>query len=387
MGAVVIQPSNDAGIPALVTFDLGGLRRLFEELVHRGYDVVGPGIGDGTIDLLPLNGIDDLPLGWTDEQAPGRYRLIRRGDEARFGFAVGPSSAKRMLHPPREPVWTMRRSAEGNLEVEMHDPEPTPVAFFGIRPCELAAIRTQDRVLAHGDNADRGYRSRRANTFIVAVNCGDPADTCFCSSMGTGPFAELDAGADVVLTEVLTPHGPHYTGAAATELGADVLNAVGAGAATEADRSAALTVEQRAEDRINRHLDASQLHDQLFTHLESPQWAAVGERCLSCGNCTLVCPTCFCTTPEDVTDLTGDVATRTQVWDTCFSATFSQLGHAPVRASIGSRYRQWATHKLASWIDQFGQSGCVGCGRCITWCPVGIDLTEEANRMLAGEMS
>ena len=103
----------------------------------------------------------------------------------------------------------------------------------------------------------------------------------------------------------------------------------------------------------------------------------MAERCLTCGNCTLVCPTCFCTNVEDVGDLTGDHAERWRVWDTCFSVDYSYIHGGSVRPSGRARYRQWLTHKLATWHDQFDSSGCVGCGRCITWCPVGIDITQE----------
>ena len=90
-----------------------------------------------------------------------------------------------------------------------------------------------------------------------------------------------------------------------------------------------------------------------------------------------MCPTCFCTTTEDVASLDAAEASRSRRWDTCFSLDFSYMGGRPQRASVTGRYRHWLTHKLSTWIDQFGESGCVGCGRCIVWCPVGIDLTEE----------
>ena len=93
----------------------------------------------------------------------------------------------------------------------------------------------------------------------------------------------------------------------------------------------------------------------------------------------MVCPTCFCSTVVDSSDVTGETATRTKVWDSCFSQEFSYMSGGSVRVSGGARYRQWITHKLAYWHDQFDTSGCVGCGRCITWCPVGIDIRKEAS--------
>jgi Fe-S-cluster-containing hydrogenase component 2 len=115
-----------------------------------------------------------------------------------------------------------------------------------------------------------------------------------------------------------------------------------------------------------------------MANLEHPRWDDVAERCLSCTNCTLVCPTCFCFAVEDVNSLDGERAERTQRWDSCFTLGHSMLhGAGSVRGDTRSRYRQWLTHKLSTWWDQFDESGCVGCGRCISWCPAGIDLTEE----------
>ena len=129
---------------------------------------------------------------------------------------------------------------------------------------------------------------------------------------------------------------------------------------------------------MGRELDTTDIRELLYRNYEHPRWDEVAERCLACGNCTMVCPTCFCTTVEDVTDLAGEHVERHQRWDSCFTIDYSHIHGGAVRGSTRSRYRQWMTHKLATWIDQFGSSGCVGCGRCITWCPVGIDITEEA---------
>ena len=104
----------------------------------------------------------------------------------------------------------------------------------------------------------------------------------------------------------------------------------------------------------------------------------MAERCLACGSCTSVCPTCFCVTTEDFTDLAAGLSRRVRRWDSCFSVDFTYIHGGNVRTSIAARYRQWLTHKLGSWHEQFGTPGCVGCGRCITWCPAGIDITEEA---------
>ena len=134
---------------------------------------------------------------------------------------------------------------------------------------------------------------------------------------------------------------------------------------------------RKVAEQMGRELETDGLRELLERNREHPRWDEVSERCLTCGNCTMVCPTCFCTSVEDVTDLTGEEAERWREWDSCFSLDFSYVVGGSVRSSSRSRYRQWMTHKLGTWWDQFGSSGCVGCGRCITWCPVGIDVTEE----------
>jgi len=130
-------------------------------------------------------------------------------------------------------------------------------------------------------------------------------------------------------------------------------------------------------------MPAAGLRELLYRKLEDPHWESVASRCLACGNCTAVCPTCYCARVVDDVAIDGSAAERRQEWESCFNPEFSHLPGGSVRGSIGARYRQWITHKLASWHDQFGTSGCVGCGRCISWCPVGIDITAEVAALRA----
>ena len=149
-------------------------------------------------------------------------------------------------------------------------------------------------------------------------------------------------------------------------------------AASAEEKAKAEGIVAKAARQMGRTLDTKGIKELLYRNYENPRWDDVAKRCLTCGNCTLVCPTCFCTTVEDVTDLTGEHVERWRKLDSCFTMDFSYIHGGSIRSSPRARYRQWMTHKLATWIDQFGTSGCVGCGRCITWCPVGIDITEEA---------
>ena len=354
------------------------LDQLVDALCVRGYRVLGPTVRDGAIVYDDLDSAAELPIGWTDRQDGGSYRLERRSDEARFGYAVGPHSWKRYLFPPRIRLWKGQR--DGSVAEEPLD--ETPLAFVGVRSCELHAIEIQDRVFTGGAHVDRDYAARRAGAFLVAVNCFEPAGTCFCTSMGTGPGVE--AGYDLALTEILD--GEHrFLAEAGSDRGAEVLAALPSRPAVDADQRAAGASIESAEAKMGRTMEAWDLRELLARNLDHPRWDDVAKRCLTCGNCTLVCPTCFCSAVEDETDLAGEESSRWRVWDTCFSVDYSYIHGGSIRPSGRSRYRQWMTHKLGTWHDQFGSSGCVGCGRCIAWCPVGIDITEEVAAIRATE--
>jgi sulfhydrogenase subunit beta (sulfur reductase) len=369
--------------------DLAGLDQLLSALRARGFTVVGPTVHDGAIVLDEIAAVADLPAGWTDRQEAGTYRLERRPDGALFGWNAGPQAWKKYLFPPVLRLFRTERvaSAEGEdgRRLTLHPEVPADVryAFFGVRPCDLAALAVQDRVFLGGPHVDPLYRRRREQALIVAVHCGQAGPTCFCTSLGTGPRA--GAGFDLALTELLED-GPHrFLAEVGSPRGAELLDQVAGRAAEEGDLAAAARVVDRAAGQMGRSLDTAGLPALLARQVESRRWDDLGSRCLGCANCTLVCPTCFCSTVEDTTDLTGRHSERTRRWDSCFTLDFSYLHGGSVRSSIGARYRQWLTHKLGTWNEQFGTSGCVGCGRCITWCPVGIDLTAEVRALRAAD--
>jgi ferredoxin len=360
---------------------LAGLQVLLDVLRGRGWTVVGPTVRDGVVVNAEVEAIEQLPRGVGDSQDGGTYRVRDRGDEALFGFASGPQGWKPFLFPSRELLWRGRRDG-GEVAVEPAAVEPPRLALLGVRSCDLHAIAVHDRVLAERAVPDSAYAARRDATFVVAVTCSTPGGTCFCVSMGTGPVP--DRGFDLTLTELLDPAGHRFLVAPGSDRGAEVLEEVRECTDTDAlrpaeqpDLEAAREVGEDAARNMGRALETDGLRDLLYANPEHPQWDDVASRCLSCTNCTLVCPTCFCTSVDQVGDLTGDATETWRVWDSCFTTDFSYLHGGSVRSSVRSRYRQWATHKLASWVDQFGTSGCVGCGRCITWCPAAIDITDE----------
>ncbi len=353
---------------------VAGLQALLDALRARGCRVIGPKVRDGAIVYDDIESVDELPRGWTDEQDGGRYRLERRGDDALFGYAVGQHSWKAFLHPPIQRLWRAVRDGDG-VAVAAEPASSERFAFIGVRACELKAIAIQDRVFMGGQYVDPHYRARREGAFVVALNCGTPGGTCFCVSMDAGPKAST--GYDLALTELFDGDGHRFLIEAGSAEGAEVLAGLARRDAAPSDIAAAEAVVERAAGSMGREMRAEGVRELLLANLEHPRWDKVADRCLTCANCTMVCPTCFCTSVEDSSDLTGQESARSRRWDSCFTMDFSHIHGGSVRASARSRYRQWMTHKLATWVDQFGSSGCVGCGRCITWCPVGIDITEE----------
>ena len=385
MGRMRAIPDVASSTPrsgATVIVERSALDALLGSIARQGYQVLGPTVHDGAIVYREVRSAADLPIGWGDEQEGGTYRLRRREDEAVFGYAVGPQSWKQFLHPPRLRLWRARRGQNGDgLEIVEEPTDAPRYAFFGVRSCELHAIAIQDRVFLPGAHPDLSYAARREDALLVAVNCGEPSGTCFCTSMGTGPKAS--AGYDLALTEVLDAGGHRFVVEVGSDRGALVLGGVPHRAADDADAHDAEQVTAYAVARMGREMPQVDLRELLYANYEHPRWDEVAERCLTCGNCTMVCPTCFCTSVEDTADLAGEEAERWRRWESCFSVQFSHVTGGESRLSPRSRYRQWMTHKLATWVDQFGTSGCVGCGRCITWCPVGIDITEEVSAILA----
>ena len=355
---------------------------LIAELIREGYEVIAPTVRDGAVTYNTIKSAQDLPQGWTDEQSPGKCRLKPRNDGAYFGYSVGPHSWKRFLHPPEVQLLKAERQ-EGSFRILNNEIEPQKKrAFLGVRPCELAAIRIQDRVLLQDRFSDPIYSARRSAAILIAVQCTQAASTCFCSSMGTGPA--VSDTADLILTELQDGGSHRFLARAGSDRGSELLKTLRTTAATEADHHEAEAGVQAAAMTQIRSIAQDGIQELLYQNFEHPRWELIAARCLSCANCTMVCPTCFCTTVEDTSSVSGDQAERWRKWDSCFTQAFSYIHGGSVRNSTKSRYRQWITHKLAAWKDQFGTSGCVGCGRCITWCPAGIDITEEIRALRNG---
>ena len=350
--------------------ELAQLDSLISELAGRGYLTVGPTMRQGAICYDRIDSASDLPRGWTDTQAPGVYRIQNRNDGAYFGYSVGPHSWKQFLFPPTSMIAHADKGEHGWQVTANEGASEPKYALIGVRACELAAIAIQDKVFLNSQYTDPIYAARRRNAFLVAVNCTQFAATCFCESMHTGP--RCTQAFDLALTELTDG----FVVEIATEEATSVMQAIATRNPTAEELNAAQQRRQGATGQ-SRKMPSEQARDIVMRNLQHPRWHEVAQRCLSCSNCTQVCPTCFCSSVTEVTDLDIEHVQRQRSWDSCFNMDFSYMHGGVVRNSIRSRYRQWLTHKLGTWHDQFDTSGCVGCGRCITWCPVGIDITEE----------
>jgi len=352
------------------------LDSLVKALRKSGYTTIGPKARDGAVVLEKFSSADELPLGLVDDQQPGAYRLSKAKKPAYFDFTHGAQTWKRYLFPPKEKLWTAQKTAAGfEVQAEVDAPK---YAFIGVRACELAAIQIQDKVFVDGEHTATGYKARRDKALIVALNCRRAGGTCFCTSMDTGP--KVKDGFDLALTELTTKDSHTFLVEAGSERGEKILARLDGRLATGDDLKAAKKAVNKAAKSMGRDMpkDAAKV---LADNLESPRWQEIAKRCLDCANCTMVCPTCFCNTTTDTTSLDGQTSERWRQWDSCFTLDFSYIHGGAIRRDGAQRYRQWMSHKLSTWHDQFGVSGCVGCGRCITWCPVGIDITAEVRAM------
>jgi sulfhydrogenase subunit beta (sulfur reductase) len=362
------------------------MEALVTRLQHGGRTLLGPKLVDGVVSLRPIHSTADLPRGIRDEQNAGRYRTTAGDPELYFQSVVGPEGPKRYLFPAIRGLFSLH--VENDRFVLDQVPLPPPkLVMLGVRPCELAAMEVQDRVFGTAGNGqfrcelDSYYKQARETALIVAVNCTRPGGTCFCASMGTGPQAT--GGFDLAMTELKRG----FVMQVGSNRGAEILEDLPVREPSSAEVELEEVRLEQARLRMGREIDTRGLRELLEKSIEHPVWEEVAKRCLGCGNCTMVCPTCFCSTVADSSQLDGRTVNRTRQWESCYTHQFTYTTGGPVRSSIRARYRHWLRHKLSTWYEQFGCSGCVGCGRCITWCPVGIDLTKEAAAIQIGRSS
>lgn len=357
--------------------DRADLQCLYDALTKAGYKVIGPQAKDGAIVFSHLKSVDGLPWGTVERVKPGSYTLEQEHNNRCFNWNTGPQLLKPWLFKPQELLWHGEESDDG-IRFKQAEVSAEPLAFIGLRACDIAALYLQDKHFLHGEYPDPWYSEQRHKLCLVAVNCSQSAETCFCVSTGDGP--EVTFGFDVLLDEV----DEGYLVQSKSDKGDAVVAELPLMPSNQMLEHQARQQLAKASVQTKVMPDAKQLA-KLTEHLNAQQWQDIAQRCFACGNCTLVCPTCFCSKQESEMAPENGAHQQVRYWDSCFSEKHSYIAGKHIRGEISQRYRQWMLHKLATWQDQYGRSGCVGCGRCISWCPAAIDIVQEASIILGGE--
>ncbi|WPM32043.1 4Fe-4S dicluster domain-containing protein [Hydrogenobacter sp. T-2] len=352
---------------------LEGIRELFEAL-KDGYIVLAPKLRDGLIALSEVQSLEELPLGYRNIEAPG-FCVIEKV-EGYFTYTHPYNSFKSFLHPTELPLIRVRKERE-DLNFQTLVPEEKAMCLFDIRACDLSALKVLDTVFLYKNpHPDPYYASLREGLFVLAVNCSYATSTCFCTTMETGP--EVKEGYDLLITEL----SEGFLTEVGSEKGKRIIEKVkdkreAEGKHFEEKRK----ILEKTELTMKRAFQTEGLTKRLYERMDAKYWEHIEKRCVACTSCTQACPTCFCFDIIERNNLELEESLRVRVWDSCFSPSFATVHRFNLRQSVHSRYRQWLMHKFAYWVGQFDCFGCVGCGRCITWCPVGIDIREEVRRI------
>ena len=332
-----------------------------------------------TIKVLPKAGLPKLVEKWMEHTTV--HAPLRQGDFVQFQPLASPDQMaldvatntryppKSLLLPQSEAMFRVRGGKLASTEDEV-----APTVVLGIRPCDTRALQLLDTIFLTEEDEDPYWARRRQQTTIVAIGCSDPCETCFCSTVGTGPFDSR--GVDAILTEVRDV----YVAEVLTEKGQALL-----GHLENADPELITETQEIQATTANDMVapfDATGVKETFYSLFESDFWQEVQQSCLGCGVCTFLCPTCYCF------DIVDEVqrGERVRNWDTCLFRLYSQeaSGHNP-RPTNTERTRQRIMHKYAYWLEAIGEIGCTGCGRCVRYCPVDLDIRHIVRAAQARE--
>ena len=311
------------------------LKRLFYE-VKNEYKVIGPVRRKNNFLLTEVEDLSDIAL----------------------DYLTTISTPKNFLIPYMEPIFAFN----GDEFKETITDEK--IAFFGLHLCDVNAIGRLDLVFWN----DPYYKARREKMLVIGISC-KPAENCFCKSTGAN-----------ILTNIcdlfLKAEGENYVGFSMTEKGRKLLSQHYFGPETVEEREVKIDYEERV------HLDIYKISKKILEYYNHPLWEENSRKCLACTNCTLVCPLCYCYDVIDETFIVPNEGLRVRCWDSCLLLSFARIaGGINFRKDLKARFRNVYVHKFKTFVDEFGVPSCVGCGRCITFCPAKIDMLEILSKL------
>jgi ferredoxin len=316
------------------------------------------------------------------------FTKMAEGTDVALASGISTRSPKDFFFPPSEVMLRYERTGRG-MELQAVAPAPErPVVLFGVRPCGGRALTLLDRLFAPaeetGDYRDPSYVARRDNTTVVGLACADPLSTCFCASTGGDPYGT--EGLDALVSDL---GDGTYCICSFSDKGAALIGSMGTEATDEhVNRSEQRRAEARAAVASDIPVPAviEKLTGDLKGAFENSVWDRFHEKCLGCTACAFLCPTCHCFNIADESTLSGGRRVRT--WDCCMMPLFTKhvSGHNP-RESTRERMRQRMMHKFLYFVSNFGDSACVGCGRCVRACPVNNDMRDVLKTIAATEIA
>jgi len=349
------------------------LTQIVAVLMAEGYTVIGPKDKKLALNLEKLSSPDELALGFVSEEKEGYYRL-KPAKTLAIDAAKPMNSPKYYTEKANQLLYTASQ-VNNQWEFKTAVVEPEPIAFFGLNACDVASLYILDLTFKQEFKDPVYEKNRQAVQFVVGVNCTHPGNNCFCSTYNTGP--RLTYPYDLGLTCL----GETYLVEAGSQKGKEVLAKLKSEPASQAHLQQKETLLEKAKKQMSKAFNLKKACQVLADNYEHPYWDEPSERCLSCANCINVCPTCYCYQIYRRANLSADEVAVFRSLDACHHLEFAAVHGGNFRPRRVDRLRHWVNHKIFWTIEQYGVPGCVGCGRCITWCPTAIDITEPVFRL------
>ncbi len=303
------------------------------------------------------------------------FTVPGEGEEITLDFANTRNAPKSVFFPQTEQMYEFER--KGNVfDLAGEEYDKKPRVLFAVRPCDARSFVILDKLFVNEDFVDPYYQAKRDSSLVFALGCNSPCTTCFCTSLDCGPFNQ--DGADVLMADL----GEKLLLEPITDKGRDAI--AGLPDASKSDVKKKESLASEAVEKITSRIETEGLSEKLNDIFEHPVWKEIAERCIACGTCTYLCPTCHCFDIQD--EVLREGGRRVRNWDSCMFPAFTlhSSGHNP-RTQQGQRWRQRLQHKFNYYPENFGPVACVGCGRCIANCPVNIDIREVIGKVLKAE--